>query len=348
MKLLQLNLESGWRGGERQTLLCMQMFRQAGQSVTLLARRGGALAQKAKDQGFDVYECRGPLGVLGFLLFRGRRYDVWHAQTANTLTWLVLLKGLLGRPVVFTRRTAFTTSSLSKKTYFKWRLVDRFVAISQAAAQAPQAAHLNVTLIPSAVVAQPINSARVRSLSTQYGLSAKKIVATAAALTAEKDPETLVRAIAKLAQTRDDFIFVHLGADGDQTAVVRALLKRLGLEQRYILAGFQDGMADWYQLMDVFVSASRYEALGTSVLDAFLYDVPVVTTNAGGLAELAAEGRALVCSVGDANCLAASIGRVLDGGSWLEEQQRRARVYVEQQHAPTEMARRYLELYSQL
>ena len=41
MKILQLNFEKGWRGGERQTLYCMRAFRKAGHEVELMCRLGG-------------------------------------------------------------------------------------------------------------------------------------------------------------------------------------------------------------------------------------------------------------------------------------------------------------------
>src|SRR5690606_6659970 len=117
------------------------------------------------------------------------------------------------------------------------------------------------------------------------------VVATAAALTEEKDPCTLVRAVHALYQRRQDFVFVHLGAGGDAEDQARSLVSELGLESVYLFAGFQPEVESLYRLMDVFVSSSRHEALGTSVLDAFLYEVPVVATRTGGHIQSLADGR---------------------------------------------------------
>src|SRR3546814_10999932 len=65
---------------------------------------------------------------------------------------------------------------------------------------------------------------------------------------------------------------------------------------------------------DLFVLTSTSEALGSSVLDAFLYSVPVVSTNAGGLAEVLADGRGLLCEVGDHLAIAQAMARVLEIG----------------------------------
>src|SRR5690606_6612451 len=188
--------------------------------------------------------------------------------------------------IVFTRRTAFPLpASRERRSAWKWRRADALVAISAAAAEEPLRMGLNPSVIPSAIEAQPLDQEHVRAFTQQFGLSRKHVLATAAALTAEKDPCTLIRAVHVLRQRRDDFVFLHLGAGGDVEAEARALVKELGLTDHYIFAGFQNGIDDLYRLMDVFVLSSRHEALGTSVLDAFLYAVPVVATDAGGLKE---------------------------------------------------------------
>lgn len=348
MRILQLNFEKGWRGGERQTLLSMQEFRRAGHDVVLLARRGGELAQRAHDDGFAVHSYASVVGLCLFLLRRGRRFDVLHAQTANTITWLALCKKWLRRPIVFTRRTAFDLGEQARKTVWKWRQADLFAAISEAAAAEPRRMGLEVAVIPSAIAAQPFDLAHAQEFAAQFGLAGRRVLATAAALTREKDPCTLIRAVRGLREQRDDFVFIHLGAEGDAGQAARDLVQELGLQQHYLFAGFQGRVEDLYRLMDVFVLSSRHEALGTSVLDAFLYSVPVVSTNAGGLKEILADGRGLLCEVGDHRAVAAAIAHMLDDAPLRSSTIDRAYAYVLQHHHPARMAQRYLTEYQRL
>src|SRR5690554_2906678 len=289
MRILQLNVERGWRGGERQTLLTMQRLLQAGHEVELLARAGGELARRAGEQGFVVHECDGSVGACRFLLARRALYDVMHAQTANTMSWLAFLRPWLKTRIVFTRRTAFPLRKKESRNAWKWRQADVLVAISDAAAAEPRRLGLRVAVIPSAVEIQPLNAEHLLAFSSQHGLEGKRVLATAAALTEEKDPLTLIRAVHELAANRQDFVFLHLGAGGSQEEPARQLVGELGLESVYRFAGFHDNVENLYRLMDLFVLSSRYEALGSSALDAFAYGVPVVATRAGGLAELLAD-----------------------------------------------------------
>jgi len=348
MRILQLNLERGWRGGERQVLLTLRELRRAGHETALLARRGAELAQRALAEGHTVHECSGAAGLCAALLRHGRAYDILHAQTANTLSWLALLKGWLRRPVVFTRRTAFTKSGGMARTIWKWRRADALVAISQAAAAQPRSLGLSVSIIPSAVEASPANPVHCSEFAARLGLRGRRVLATAAALTREKDPCTLVRAVHELGKNRDDFVFVHLGAEGGAAEPARQLVAELGLQERYLFAGFEPAVEDLYALMDVFVLSSRAEALGTSVLDAFLRRVPVAATNAGGLKESLADGRGLDCEVGDHMALARAMARLLDDEALRQSVIEKAYAYVVREHGPAHMAERYIELYQGL
>lgn len=349
MRILQLNMERGWRGGERQTLLCMRQLRDHGHDVALLARKRGELAARAADEGFTVHGVSGPAGLCAFLLRHRHRFDILHAQTANTLTWLTLLKPRLGGRVIFTRRTAFSVpAKREQRTAWKWRHVDGLVAISQAAADEPRRLGLAVTVIPSAVEVKPLDEAHANAFADHYQLSNKRVLATAAALTSEKDPCTLVRAVHALKQRRSDFVFLHMGAGGDEEAAAHALVKELDLAGHYVFTGFQPDIEDLYRLMDVFVLSSRHEALGTSVLDAFLYAVPVVATDTGGLKESLAEGRGLLCPVGDYAALADAMDRLLSDRGLRAAMVEKARRYVVDEHDAGVMAERYLAMYRQV
>lgn len=348
MRILQLNFERGWRGGERQTMYCMRQFRAAGHEVALLARRGGKLAERALAEGFTVHEQGSPLGQIAFLLAQGKNYDIIHAQTANTITWAVLTRWSHKRPVVFSRRTDFRVDRNEFKTRFKWQRVDLFVAISESAAAEPRRLGLSPIIIRSAIEPVTVDLTRVTDFLHQFQLAGKRIIGTSGVLIRDKDPLTMIRAVHQLSQWRDDFVFVHLGGEGDQSDAARALVAELGLEQKYLFAGFQKDVESLYSAMDVFTMSSIEEALGSSVLDAFQQRIPVVSTDAGGLKESLADGRGVLCHTGDHQAMAAGMQRMLDDVPFRDAAVQRAYEYVRREHDVTEMARRYLVAFEQL
>ncbi len=346
MRILLLNMENGWRGGERQTLLSAQAFRDKGHDVAIVARQGGDLANAARVQDLCVLEAGSVMQLCRLLWNKRGAFDVFHAQTANTLTWLALLKPMLKGIVVFTRRTAFAVSRRSAMTAWKWRRADVLVAITRAAAAEPMRLGVRVDHIISSAVqhhaVRPDDIARLRAELVPHGL---RVVATVAALTREKDPLTLIRAVHQLRQTYKDFIFLHFGSMGPLESEARQLVQQLGLEKVYIFTGFRPDIIECYGLMDVFTLSSSAEALGTSVLDAYLYNVPVAGTDAGGLAEILADGRGLASPVGDSAALAQNIARLLDDPALRRSLTEHASRYVHEEHAPDRMADRYLSAY---
>ena len=118
MHILELNFERTWRGGERQTLYDLMGFRSLGQSVTLLCRKGYPLEHKAATAGFETVSYTNIFSVILFLIFRGRRYNVFHVQTSHMLTYCILTKPFHGAKVVFTRRVDFVPSKWITKLKF--------------------------------------------------------------------------------------------------------------------------------------------------------------------------------------------------------------------------------------
>lgn len=350
MKILQINFEKGWRGGERQTLYCMRAFRDAGHEVTLLARTAEALAQAAQQEHFPVVTRRYPFQQGLYLLRHARDYDIVHSQTAGSLTWAALTRRFFGRArLVFTRRTSLAIRPERQwRTASKWRKVDLFAAISRMAAAEPRRLGLDPVLIPSAVEPRQINSEHVQQVRNEFSIGNKKVLATTAALVPVKDPLTLIRAIARLHAIRQDFIFLHFGAEGECSDEARKLIQENGLQQVYHLAGFRRNVEDLYRLFDIFVMASREEALGSSVLDAFLLRIPVVSTNAGGLAELLDHDRGYLCETGNDSAMAEGLNRVLDHPDQAKSRAEKAWLYVHDEHDIGRMSERYLKQFERL
>ena len=348
MRILQINTEGGWRGGERQTLLTALGLRSLGHHVELLVRADGALAKRAQAQGLVVREVGSSLALGRWLARQGGAYDVLQAQTAKAVTWVVLTKWLHRRPIVFSRRTSFPIGSGAGLTRWKWARVDKLVAISESSAQAPRDMGLPVVVIRSAVPPVVANPQRVREFVASQGLQGRRLVGTAAALTTEKDPVTLIRAAAAVCARFEDVVFVHWGAPGEASALAQQALDAAGLGDRYRVLGFEAAVEQLYPALAVFVMASRFEALGSSVLDAMSQRVPVVATEAGGLKETLADGRGLLGPVGDASAMAANISLLLNDPARAAHMADQAMAYLQAEHDVADMVKRYLAIYAQV
>lgn len=345
MNVLEINTEKTWRGGERQTCFNIAGIMQQGIKVDLLCRQGFPLSKQAVIFPISIYEIKGALAAIFFIATKGRKYDLIHTQTAKAQFYAVITKWMHRRPVVYTRRVDFVPKG--RLTFLKYRFTDKTVAISHAIKNILTVFKVkDVVLISDAVEQKTLDKKRAEQKIIENEWSGKKIIATTAAFVQHKDPLTLVRAIAELAKIRKDFIFLHFG-EGILKDMVKEEIAKLHLSDYYQLMGFVDQVEDFFSVFDVFVMSSEEEGLGSSVLDAFIYKVPVVSTNAGGLQELV-EGHGLLSPVKNAHQLAKNINTMLNDLSLRNEVTENAYAYVLREHSIKKIGAAYKHLFYDL
>ncbi|MCG3165506.1 MAG: Glycosyltransferase Gtf1 [Bacteroidia bacterium] len=345
MNILEINTEKTWRGGERQTLYTVEGLAEKGINVFLLCMKNSLLSQKSIQSRSKLIEINFQFAVFFHLLFNARKYDVIHVQNSKALVWVVLAKWFHATPVVYTRRVDFVPKGFL--TLWKYRQLDKVVAISEAIKNILLKQGIqDIVIIPSMVKYKNFNKGFAEKVLHQLGCSNKKIIATTAAFVEHKDPQTLVNAIAELKKLRNDFVFLHFG-EGQLMHQIKSEVEKLNLQNEYIFMGFRDDAEDFFSVMNVFVMSSQEEGLGSSVLDAFQYNVPVASTDAGGLKETV-EGCGLVSAVKDYKALAINISRLLDDADLVKSLTHNAKQRVLEKYAVQKNTDSYLKLFSQL
>ncbi len=189
-------------------------------------------------------------------------------------------------------------------------------------------------------------SLKTNRLRSEYQIPEEHfLVANIAAIAPHKDYFTFVKTAEKL--IHDDFpaTFLAIGADGGELAQIRQFIQEKKLEDRIILTGFRSDVPQVLPELDLLLFTSKTEGLGTTLLDAFACSVPVVATNAGGIPEVVEAGvTGFVCEVGDAECLAEAVRKLLTDSDLRSKLLENAKRRV-QQFSKAEMASAILEIY---
>jgi glycosyltransferase involved in cell wall biosynthesis len=90
----------------------------------------------------------------------------------------------------------------------------------------------------------------------------------------------------------------------------RSRLERLATGLPVTFTGFRDDAKDWFQAMDLFVSASRSEPFGRVIIEALDAGTPVIASDAVGPRDIATRYPIEVAPAGDVEALANAMRRV--------------------------------------
>ena len=97
-------------------------------------------------------------------------------------------------------------------------------------------------------------------MRARYGLEDRVVLGHVGRFDVRKNHERLLEIFAAFLQLEPRAMLVLIGT-GRLEQAVRAQAQTLGITDHILFAGLQSNVADWYQLMDLFVMPSRFEGL---------------------------------------------------------------------------------------
>ncbi|MBI1955228.1 MAG: glycosyltransferase [Acidobacteria bacterium] len=296
MKILHIDTGSGWRGGQQQVFWLIEGMRKRSAEQLLLAPSGSPLAERARQEGFQVAALSSPM--ISFANLRKLRqhldgFDLLHAQDAHahSLAWLATL-GRRKRPfVVVARRVAFPIGLLSRP---KYKAADAYFAVSEYVERQLLRAGVpagKVHVVPDGVKlpALPIPSVERAAFRRRHGVS--EDIFLLGTLTSVA-PEKLLRAQIDSLAVLPPFVRLWLGrpaAGTDSSSAETALVayaRSRGLEERFQIFPLGDDVGTFLASLDLFVYLSESEGLGSAILLAMAYGLPVVASRVGGIPEI--------------------------------------------------------------
>jgi glycosyltransferase involved in cell wall biosynthesis len=343
LRVLHLNTERTWRGGERQTLQLARGLADRGHVSEVVVPPRSPLGVRAREAGLPVHELRmrgeaDPVAVLDLATcLRRRRPDILHMHTshAHTLGVLASCVSRIGRRIV-SRRVDFSIHRHPLHTSaIKYRYgVHRYVTVSGAIRDVLVRDGVpaeRIRVVPSGIDPARFDGIPPAPLREELSLPpGSRLVGDVAHFGWHKAQEVLVRAGRLLARTHPEAVLLLVG-DGECRARVEEEARTLGLLGRSVrFLGFREDVPQLLAALDVFVMCSVMEGLCTSILDALASRRPVVASRVGGLPEILEGGRGILVPPSDPQALAAAIGRVLDDPALARELGERGRRTVEE------------------
>ncbi len=287
LRILQITDATTWRGGERQLLYLAEGLVEQGHQVAVACPRHSVVAQRFQAEGIPVIPLAlrgGPLRALPDFLRAVRRFrpHLLAAQTSGAHTLALLASGLYPLPPLVVHRRRPSQAARLRGWKYRHPRVRRYLAISRFIAQSLEAIGVprsRIAVVPSALrfPLPPVPSPGTLGLR-QYPWT----VGTVAAFTGEKNLTFWLEVMALVLRQRPEGAGVLVG-EGRLEPLLRQWAQRLGIADRIHILRYQPGIAG---LFTVFLSTSRIEGLGTALMEALAYGVPVVAPQVGGIPEV--------------------------------------------------------------
>lgn len=147
----------------------------------------------------------------------------------------------------------------------------------------------SITVIANSVTTPKISQSKEEARRT-LGIQGNVIV-SAGRLVPWKGFRMLIKLMPALQQVNQFFRLVVIG-DGPDMAMLRSVVRTLGLERKVTLTGRVDAqhVVLWLAAADMFVLNTGYEGFSHQVLEAMAAGVPVITTSVGGNREVVVQG----------------------------------------------------------
>jgi glycosyltransferase involved in cell wall biosynthesis len=123
----------------------------------------------------------------------------------------------------------------------------------------------------------------------------------------EKGYDVMLATVARLPGCRAVIV-----GGGPEQATLERLTRQLEIDDRVTITGFVPSARAYLPRFDVFMLTSWSEGLPVSIVEAMLAELPVVTTDVGGVREAVLDGvTGFVVGRGDVTSLAASVDTLI-------------------------------------
>jgi glycosyltransferase involved in cell wall biosynthesis len=320
MRVLYVDLEREWRGGQSQAWLTLRGLRERGHTVELLAARGAPLAERVSKLGIVVHEVP-RVGLRGWAARKMRelisksRFELAHLNEPHALTAAWLAGAGKRLPLVLSRRIGFPLRK-NFVSQSRYRAVKRFVANSKDVAQSLIDSGISaerITIVHEGVEIPALPSTEERGKARQHwGVKDKAFLfGCVSVFVPEKGQRHLIEAMPTVRSVHPEARLL-LAGEGACRGELEQLAKTLGQTDAVSFPGFVTNVAEVYAALDAFAFPSEFEGLGTALQAAMAAGLPCISTKRGALGEVVDDERTALIAEPNGQEFAAAMVRIIE------------------------------------
>ena len=296
MNIIHLSSERTWRGGEQQIAYLVDELNMLNVNNYVVCKKGSAFEKYCieKNLKFISIPFSNQFDILSSIYLKNIskkiNAEIIHVHSSKSHSIAVWSYFIGNRtPLVLSRKVDFPISkNFLSKIKYSCRGIKKIICVSNAIKKITQKDLPNNDLFE--VIYDGIDTLKYENadrnyLRREYNISEDKtIIANTSALADHKDYPTYIRMINNLHDKIKAHYFII--GEGPEEENIKNLVKEYGLQELITFTGFRKDINKILPSIDYFVITSKTEGLGSSILDAYSAQVPVIATNAGGIPEI--------------------------------------------------------------
>ncbi|MDD5687076.1 MAG: glycosyltransferase [Elusimicrobia bacterium] len=296
LKILHIDLEKTWRGGQQQLFWLVEGLSKKGHKNFVICRHKSELFKKLSENNISFFTVKMLFELDPFAIYKTANIiekikpDIIHLHSAHAHTiGLLASKVSKYKPkLVSSRRVDFNI-----KSRWKYKSVNKIIAISEGVKKV-----LLEDRIPEhkiSVVYSGVDLKRLENVSGDYLYEEFKIkkgqviVGTVGALAGHKNYKNFIKSAEIVKKVIPEAIFFVVGK-GELEQELKEYARELNMSDSIIFTGFRNDIPQILSIFTIFVLSSYKEGLCTSIIDGMASGLPIVATDVGGVGELVNNG----------------------------------------------------------
>lgn len=306
MKILHISGAKGWGGNEQQMMHIIPELIQLGVENVVFGVNDSVLQKECETKNIPFIEAKksklNKFANYSYLktIVKKIKPDIIHLHTSDSLTVFTISDLIFGlsTKAVFSKKGMGASSSFLSRFKYNYSGINSIICVSKRV-ESDFSLILSPKNKPKTTVIHDCVSLNIEgntteiNLRNQFSIPDKNfIVGNIANHSAAKDLFTLIEVVDYLVNVlnRKEVCFVQIGEFSKLTDSILERVKEKNLEKNIFFTDKIPNAIAFNSQFDVFLMTSQREGGPTSVLEAMLMGVPVVSTDVGVLPDVITNG----------------------------------------------------------
>jgi len=362
MKILHISGAKGWGGNEQQIIYIVPQLNELNVHNIVFGIHNSVLEQECDKVQIPF------LGVKTRKLNKFSNYkllaeaikehkpDIVHLHTSDSLMFF-LISNLIYKfniKLIFSKKGVGVSGSFLSKLKYNNHRLDSIICVSKMVQDSfgktlNEATLKKTVVVNDSVSLNILNQTSVINIRELYNIPNEKfIIGNIANHTNAKDLVTLIDVLAELKHNlnRNDIVFIQVGEYSKNTDN----LKQYAIHKKVFKdIVFMDKIKNASSLnaqFDCFLLTSQREGGPTSLLEAMLIGIPIVSTKVGVVSDIIIDGEnGFMADIKDSESLAEKLQKLLDNKELQKQFSEKGKAIIKEQFTAKYIAQKTLEEY---